>query len=75
MGSLETFAKDKLRKRCFLCAIEERDEVEKAKQAGVETKHIVAWLIEEKGYSEDEVKIAQPKMGHHFSVHMRRSDG
>jgi len=70
--SLQDFVESK---KCFLCRIPERQEIEEAKIGGAATKHIVEWLVRERGYDEDEVQGARGMMGHHFAVHMKRPKG
>jgi hypothetical protein len=66
---------EKKSKQCFLCSIPELKEIEEAKQGGAETRYIVKWLIEDRGYDEDRVKAARGMMGHHFATHMVRRKG
>jgi len=54
---------------CFLCSLDERVEIEAARAAGIETKMIARWLIEDCGYDEQVILKARGGMGHHFASH------
>lgn len=66
--SLADFAKEyEARPRgkpCFLCGLPEREEIDAARNAGVGVTAIREWLVEEKGYSADEVTVS--RMSSHF---------
>jgi hypothetical protein len=54
---------------CFLCYIPQREEIEKARADGADIKDIVGWLVEDCGYSREEVQKARHVMPYHFTNH------
>ena len=78
MADLITFAKTAPTRRtaCWLCSVPEAAEINAAKRERTATvTQMVAWMIHEQGYSEDEARVA--RFSNHFQAkhHERWPDG
>lgn len=80
MADLASFAKESPAPikgvRCWACHLPEAAELNAAKRDGTATvTQMVSWLIEDKGYSEDEAR--RPRLTNHFQGkhHERWPDG
>lgn len=63
--SLRDFASEKMKKKCWICELPQRREIDEAYNKGVPRKIIREWLIDVAGYADFEVKISY--IDNHFS--------
>ncbi len=71
--SLQKFVFDRKKKTdCFLCNIDEKDEIDKARDEGVQLKDIAEWLIKDVGHDAKFIKLRMKQMTTHLNHHIAK---
>ena len=69
--SLQKYIFDKKKAtECFICNLDEKDEIDKARASGAKLNDVADWLVSECGHDRKFIKLKMKQMSTHLNNHI-----